>query len=72
MDGEVDARPQLQGYVFDDETTMTDDGRYRARAVLVTMGTGRTRTQRFIDLETFAKEDDARKRSHRRCTVVDR
>jgi len=52
-----------KGFVFDDETTMTDDGRYRARAVLVTMGTGRTRTQRFIDLETFAKEDDARKRA---------
>jgi len=29
----------------------------------VTIGTERTRTQRFIDLETFAKEDDARRRA---------
>ena len=52
-----------KGYAFDDDTTRTDDGRYRARAILVTVGKGRTRAQRFIDLETFAKEDDAHKRA---------
>ena len=52
-----------KGHAFDDDTTQTDDGRYRARVVLVTVGDGRPRSQRFIDLETFAKEDDARRRA---------
>jgi len=52
-----------KGYAFDDDTTRTEDGRYRARAILVTVGNGRARSQRFIDLETFAKEDDARQRA---------
>jgi len=52
-----------KGYAFEDDTTRTDDGRYRARAILVTVGTGRARAQRFIDLEIFAKEDDAHKRA---------
>ena len=56
-------RHSYKGYAFDDDTTRTDDGHYRARVVLVTIGTERTRTQRFIDLETFAKEDDARQRA---------
>ena len=52
-----------KGHAFDDDTTQTDDGRYRARVVLVTIGDGRPRSQRFIDLETFVNEDDARQRA---------
>jgi len=52
-----------KGHAFDDDTAPTDDGRYRARVVLVTAGNGRPRSQRFIDLETFVKEDDARQRA---------
>ena len=52
-----------KGHAFDDVTERTDDGRYRARVVLVTAGNGRPRSQRFIDLETFVKEDDARQRA---------
>jgi len=52
-----------KGHVFDDDTARTDDGRYRARVVLITVGNGRPRSQRFIDLETFVNEDDARQRA---------
>ena len=52
-----------KGHAFDDDTARTEDGRYRARVVLVTVGNGRTRSQRFIDLETFLREDDARQRA---------
>ena len=52
-----------KGHAFADDTAPTDDGRYRARVVLVTAGNGRPRSQRFIDLETFVKEDDARQRA---------
>lgn len=48
-----------KGYAFTDETTETEDGRYRARARVLGMDGGR-RSQRFIDLETFANEADAR------------
>ena len=47
-----------KGYAFSDETTKTDDGRYRARVRILGLDGGR-RTQRFIDLETFANETDA-------------
>ena len=52
-----------KGYAFDDDTTTTEDGRYRARVILKTIGQGRPPSQRFIDLETFAKVDDARQRA---------
>lgn len=52
-----------KGHAFEDNTAPTDDGRYRARVVLVTVGNARPRSQRFIDLETFIKEDDARQRA---------
>jgi len=52
-----------KGHAFEDDTARTDDGRYRARVVLVTVGNARPRSQRFIDLETFIKEDDARQRA---------
>ena len=54
---------RYKGSAFDDDTTRTDDGRYRARVVLITVGNGRPRSQRFIDLETFVNEDDARQRA---------
>jgi len=50
------------GYVFTDETTKTDDGKFRARVRILGMDGGR-RSQRFIDLETFVNEADARHRA---------
>jgi hypothetical protein len=51
------------GYTFSDETTEMEDGFYRARVAVVTMGEGRVRSQRFIDLETFRTEENARRRA---------
>lgn len=52
-----------KGYAFVDDTAITEDGRYRARAIVVRIVDGRARSQRFIDLETFAEEDAARHRA---------
>ena len=52
----------FKGYVFTDETTKTEDGRYRARVRILGQHGGR-RSQRFIDLETFANEADAHLRA---------
>ena len=55
-------RYEYRGYAFADETTVTDDGRYFARAIVTTLGNGRVPSQRFIDLETFRCEEDAGRR----------
>ena len=52
-----------KGYSFADETTVVESGLYRARVVIKTLGDGRVRSQRFIDLETFRTEMDARRRA---------
>jgi hypothetical protein len=59
----VSHKHSYNGYAFDDDTAMTEDGRYRARVILKTVRDGRPRSQRFIDLETFASVDDARQRA---------
>ena len=43
-------------------STPTDDGRYQARVAIVMLDASRTRSQRFLDLETYvtAPEADAR------------
>ena len=48
--------------MFTDETSRTEDGGYRARVRILGLNNGR-RTQRFIDLETFANEIEARHRA---------
>ena len=40
-----------------------EDGYYRARVAVMTLGEGRVRSQRFIDLETFPTEENARRRA---------
>ena len=56
-------RYQYKGYTFADETTPMESGRYCARVVVMTLEGGRVRSQRFIDLETFRTEEDARRRA---------
>jgi hypothetical protein len=46
-------RTTYKGYAFTDLTTQTDDGRYKARAAIMALEGSRTRSQRFLDLETF-------------------
>ena len=57
------SRYEYKGYTFVDETTILEDGRFRARIAIMTLGDGRVRSQRFIDLETFRAETDARRRA---------
>ncbi len=49
-------RSVYQGFVFTDVSTRTDDGRYRARVAIMSLGGSRTRSQRFIDLEIVPSE----------------
>ena len=51
-----------KGYAFSDETTTTEDGKFRARVRILGLHGGR-RSQRFIDLETFVNESDAQRRA---------
>jgi hypothetical protein len=57
------SRFEYKGYTVVDETIVVDDGRFRARIAILTLGDGRVRSQRFIDLETFQAEADARRRA---------
>jgi hypothetical protein len=52
-----------KGYVVVDDTAMDEEGAYRARAIVVRIVDGRVRSQRFIDLESFAEESAARQRA---------
>lgn len=56
-------RYEYRGYTVVDESTVVESGHYRARVVIITLGDGRVRSQRFIDLETFPTEIDARRRA---------
>ena len=46
-----------------DLTTQMEDGRYMARAAVVVLGGNRTRSQRFLDFETFDTEAEATARA---------
>ena len=50
-------------YVISDLTSRLDDGRYRARAAVTRAAAGNGFSQRFLDLETFTNEADARQRA---------
>jgi len=52
-------RANYKGYTFADVTTRTESGRFKARAAIMALGGERTRSQRFLDLETFATEEEA-------------
>lgn len=55
-------RTIYKGYAFTDMTTQTDDGRYKARAAIMALDGTRTRSQRFLDLETFKSQAEANAR----------
>jgi len=59
----VNARRIYKGYTFADVSTPTDDGRYRARVAIVALDGENIRSQRFLDLETFRTEAEARERT---------
>jgi len=55
-------RANYKGYTFADVTTRTESGRFKARAAIMALDGGRTRSQRFLDLETFKTEQEANAR----------
>ena len=55
-------RTTYKGYIVTDMTTQTDDGRYKARAAIMALDGSRTRSQRFLDLETFKTKAEANAR----------
>ena len=59
----MNQKHSYKGYEFEDATVMLDDGRFHARVCITGFGAGRTRSQRFIDLERFVDEGDARQRA---------
>ena len=42
-----------QGFYLGSITCPTDDGRFQARVAIMALDSGRTRSQRFLELETF-------------------
>jgi hypothetical protein len=57
-------RRTYKGYTFADMTTEDDDGRFKARAAIMSLDGSRTRFQRFLDLETFKTRHEASERVH--------
>lgn len=55
-------RATYKGYIYTDVTTPTEGGRFKARAAIMALDGSRTRSQRFLDLETFPSEAEARAR----------
>jgi hypothetical protein len=56
-------RTTYKGYIYTDMTTRTDDARYKARVAIMALDGSRTRSQRFLDLETFRTESEATARA---------
>jgi hypothetical protein len=63
LERDLNHTQNYKGYALFDDTAMTEEGSYRARAIVVRRVDGRVRSQRFIDLETFAQEGAARERA---------
>jgi hypothetical protein len=59
----VNSRRIYKGYTFTDVSTPTGEGRYRARVVIVALDGENIRSQRFLDLEIFQTEAEARDRT---------
>ena len=56
-------RHMYKGYLLSCAPMQVEDGRYQARVAITAMGGGKTRAQRFLDLEYFATEREAAVRS---------
>lgn len=59
----MNTRCVYKSYTVADVTTPTDDGRFRARAAIMSLDGERTRSQRFLDLETFRTPEEAHART---------
>jgi hypothetical protein len=52
-----------RGYHLACISTQTDNGHYRARVAVMALDGERTRSQRFLDMETFGNEAEADERA---------
>jgi hypothetical protein len=52
-----------RGYYISSLTTLNDEGRFEARVAIMALDGERTRSQRFLDLEHFATEEEADERA---------
>ena len=59
----MSARSFYKAYTFADVSTQTESGRYRARVAIIALEGSQTRSQRFLDLETFATAAQASERA---------
>ena len=57
-------REIYRGHLVSWRPTALDDGRYRARATIVSLGTEKTVSQRFLDLAIFDTFADAAEHGH--------
>ncbi|HUP07771.1 MAG TPA: hypothetical protein VMU47_11500 [Caldimonas sp.] len=48
-----------KGYAYTNLTTQAEDGRYVARVAIIALDPARTRSQRFLDLESYATRGEA-------------
>jgi len=53
-----------RGYTYTNLTAPADDGRYVARVAIMALDGTRTRSQRFLDLESYATREEADARAH--------
>jgi hypothetical protein len=58
----AESRSIYRGYVLNCRPTPVGDG-YQARATIICVASDKTMTQRFLDLEVFATEEDAVERA---------
>lgn len=59
----MNERRIYKGYTVADVTTQSDDGRYRARAAIMSLTGERTRSQRFLDGEVYPTREEAQERT---------
>ena len=52
-----------RGYYLGPMSSPADDGRYRARVAIMSLDSNRTRSQRFLDMETYPTEIEADERA---------
>ena len=65
----VETRTFYCGYMLSCEPMPLDDGRFEARVVVTSLSEDKTRSQRFLDLETFASKEAAIERA--RCVGME-
>ncbi len=60
----MNTRVFYRDYLLGCQPMRLDDGRFQARVVITSLGGGKTRSQRFLDLDSFDSEAAAVERAH--------